>query len=46
MTEFVFAFHLTTQICIPAIIVELLNSETDSTTQLLNQEIKEERGMI
>lgn len=45
MSELVFAFHLTTQICVPAILVELLNSEVDATRQLLNQESMEEKGM-
>lgn len=34
-----------TQIFVPAILVELLNSEVDATRQLLNQEIMEEKGM-
>lgn len=33
-----------TQILIPAIAVELLNAETDATTNFLNQEIMEEKG--
>lgn len=46
MAEFVIAFELIMQICIPAINVQLLIFEMDATAQLLNEEIMNEKGMI
>lgn len=40
-----FALHLIMQISLASIFIELLNSEIDTTKQLLYEEIMDEKGM-